>query len=303
MFSLSLSILWKQSRSQSKSSFHRSMFFVQPLTSISFTHSFRSTMNLSPQPIVLPNNHHRLLTVNASPIAVRNKIKAIQARKSRLTVPSYYESTEIRPLNPNSGHGLTTSTPSFTVITAERLVDRSKEIRLDRIPLRQPARPSILSSASVNQPSFLWTNYNSSNGFNKQPAAATHSNPTTITPPGLDSSKNKSSGGKISEIPSRRSRPTITSQPMSLTPINSRPKSSLKPKSPLIRTNRSSQRTMQRHLAIYESDDEKENLMLIDEEFREYLDKAMVKCADWLIKYVFDRKVDEQTMEELAACK
>ena len=261
-------------------------------------------MNLSPQPIVLPNNHHRLLTINASPIAVRNKIKAIQARKSRLTVPSYYDSTEIRPLNTHNAHGLTNSAASFTVITAERLVDRSKDFRLDRISSRQPPRSSILTSTSVNQPSFLWTNYNSSNGFNKQQQAATHSNSTTITPPGRDSSKNKSSGGKIPDIPPpRRSRPSLPEQPTSLTPINTRAKSSLKPKSPLIRANHSSQRTNHRHLAIYESDDEKENLMLIDKEFREYLEKATVKCADWLIKYVFDQKLDEQSMDEFLSCK
>ncbi len=43
---------------------------------------------------------------------------------------------------------------------------------------------------------------------------------------------------------------------------------------------------------MYESEED-ENVPVVDEEFEAYVQKAMVKCADWLIKYVFDKTYDE----------
>ena len=63
---------------------------------------FRSSMNVSSETLAYPINHHRRVVtnkhssmlVNASPIAVNNKIRAIQTRKPRITLPSYYDFTE-----------------------------------------------------------------------------------------------------------------------------------------------------------------------------------------------------------------
>lgn len=254
---------------------------------------FRSSMNVSSQPLVLPTNHHhhhRFLTttthpsmfVNASPIAVSNKIKAIQARKTRLTlIPANNDYTDIRPLNFGYTGGVTHSRTDFSVLTAERLVDRSKDIRLDRISTRQPPRPSVLSSTSTNQQSLLWPNYQSSTGCNKQPQ--TQSNSTTVTPP---ATKNKSPGGKIPYISRHRNRQPLFNRQNSLTPIEPQPKSPIK-KMPVINV---TERT--NHFPIHENDEDDEN-MAVDEEFEQYLEKAIVKCADWLIKYVFNEKSDE----------
>jgi hypothetical protein len=240
-------------------------------------------MNVSSQPLVLPTNYHRrLLTtpttphssmfVNASPIAVSNKIKAIQARKTRLTLlPTNHDYTDMRPLNFGYNGGVTHSRTDFSVLTAERLVDRSKDIRLDRISTRQPPRPSVLSTTSTNQQSLLWPNYQSSTGCNKH--LQTQSNSTTITPP---ATKNKSPGGKMPDIPRHRNRRN------SLTPIEPQQKSTVK-KNPITNTPRRTN-----HFLMNEGDEDDENL--IDDEFEQYLEKAIVKCADWLIKYVFNEK-------------
>jgi hypothetical protein len=235
-------------------------------------------MNLSSQPIVLPTNYHRrrMLTtpvfINASPIAVNNKIKAIQARKPRLIRPSDYDYTDIRPLN--IAHDIPNSSANFSVLTAERLVDRSKCIRLDRIPTRQPVRRSVLSTTSANQQSLLWANYQSSTGFHKQSQTQSHS--TTITPPVIGSTKNKSVGGQTLDIHQRRTPQVMIEQQNSLTPIKSEQKSS--------------KRTNNNIFPLWENE---ENLpVIMDDEFEQYLEKAIVKCADWLLKYVFNEKSD-----------
>ena len=113
---------------------------------------------------------------DSSPIAVRNKIKAIQSRKPRLTIPTYYDSTEIRPFP------LLHSSASFSVITAERLVDRSRAFR--QAAAMPTGRPSVLSSTSFAS---------QSNAFHRMP-----------------------------EIPPRRrSRPTVIERHNTLTPIDS----------------------------------------------------------------------------------
>lgn len=250
-------------------------------------------MNVSTQPIVLPTTHrrrflttaHKPTFIDGSPIAVSNKIKAIQARKIRLNpLPNDTNYTDIRPLNFGYTGGIANS--KANVWTAERLVDRSKIIRLDRIATRQPTRPSILSSTTtINQQSLSWPNCQSSNLGNKQ--LQTHSNSTTITPPVFGSIKNKSPGGKISEIPQHRTRPPLIDRQNSLPPIEQQKQLHSLP------------RTIHNNLLTYdiqqEDDDENENEnveedLLIDKEFQQYLEKAIVKCADWLIKYVFKEK-------------
>lgn len=200
-------------------------------------------MNTSSQTVLsIPGHHpHRLLTMtDSSPIAVRNKIKAIQARKPRLTIPTYYDSTEIRPFP------MLNSTASFSVVTAERLVDRSRAFR--QAAVVATPRPAILSSASFAA---------QSNTLHRMP-----------------------------EIPQRRrSRPAAIDRHNSLTPIDSTKMNKSPPLIP-IAANSPSQPTLIR-LNLNESSHDESQDLVIDDEFQEYYDQAIVKCADWLMKYVF----------------
>lgn len=245
-------------------------------------------MNVASQPIVLPTTHRRrFLTtykptfIDASPIAVSNKIKAIQARRTRLNpLSNDTNHTDIRTLN----FGCTNSkVDDTTVWTAERLVDRSKDIRLDRIYTRQPPRPSNVSTTSIHH-SVCWANYQSSNLGNKQ--LQTNSNSTTITPPMFGSIKNKSPGGKISEVIQRRNRQPLIDRQNSLPPIEKHHQQQQQQQKP-----HSISQTIHDNLLIADiedaEEDEEEEDLLIDKEFQQYLDKAIVKCADWLLKYVF----------------
>lgn len=222
-------------------------------------------MNVSSQPIVLPTTHRRrFLTttrtptfIDSSPIAVSNKIKAIQARKTRHTTGH----TDIRPLNFGPGSSLGHSKSNVTIWTAERLVNRSKDVRLDRINTRR-------LGLSTTTTAGLWPNCPPSAGGNKP--IQTNSNSTTITPPAISSIKNKSAGGKMPELPRRQLRPPLTDQHNSAIFIDI--------PSPIRTIN---------HIHIpkdlVEEDIEE---LVIDKEFDEYLERAMIKCADWLLKYV-----------------
>jgi hypothetical protein len=220
--------------------------------------------------------------VNASPIAVSNKIKAIQARKTRLTLLStdaIY--TDIRPLNFGYSGVVTSSRTELSVFTAERLVDRSKDIRLERISTRQTHRPPVLLNTNNNQQSLLWSNDQPSTTCNKQ-------HPTTLTPPFIGSSKNKSSGSKTPGIPQRRIRQTLFDQNYSLLPNKAKQNSTSKIQSSqnLVLKSRENTNNNITNLPTSESEADEEN-MRMDEEFEEYLEKAIIKCADWLIKHVF----------------
>lgn len=240
-------------------------------------------MNVSSQPLVLPINQHRRrflttthssMAIDACPVAVSNKIKAIQARKTRLnSLPAESGYTDIRPLNFGYTGGVTNSKANVTVWTAERLVDRSKSIRLDRIPTRQPSRPSVLSTTNTTQQSLLWPNYQSSTLGHKK--LQIHSNSTTITPPAIGSIRKKSAGIKMPEIPRRQNRQPLIDRQNSFTPVEPQQKSL--------------ETTINNNLPTYETEQEQdeEEEILIDQEFEQYLDKAIIKCADWLIKYVF----------------
>ena len=49
-------------------------------------------------------------------------------------------------------------------------------------------------------------------------------------------------------------------------------------------------------IRMYESEEEVEEvsqLPHLDAEYEDYVEKAIVKCADWLIKYVFDHKYED----------
>ena len=194
-------------------------------------------MQVSNQPLSLPNNRRALLTttasamlINTSPVAVRNKIKAIQARKPRFTIPSYFVATDISPLN--FSHG----TANITVLTAERLVDRSKYVRR-----------SFTSNASTNQPVLPWTSsFKSSSDFNRK--LPTNSSFTTF---------NESTRHKLPVVQMPRIRSSLSQQPQlpaltHPTPIDDHP-----------------------------IDDD-------DDELSQYLEHSLLKCADWLMKYVFN---------------
>ncbi len=245
-------------------------------------------MNVSSQPLVLPANHHRrrLLPTTHSPIAVSNKIKAIQARKTRLNpLPSDSDYTDVRPLNFGYTGGATNSRTNVTVWTAERLVDRSKDVRLDRIATRQPARPSVLSSTTISQQSLLWPNYQPLTVENKQ--LQTQSNSTTITPPAIGSIKTKSPGGKKVELPRRRIRQPLIERQNTTKPTEPPQKTSQMP--PITSPERTNE-NHHHHFLLPKDINENEEDVTMDKEFEQYLEKAMVKCADWLIKYVFKEK-------------
>lgn len=233
-------------------------------------------MSASPAPLVYATNSrlhglNEYPSTNDSPIAVRNRIKAIQSRKARLTVPTYYDSTEIRPLNIN---GVTNSSTNFSVITAERLVDRSKDYRLDRNGTRLTSRPSIGSNSSLHQQSFLWTNLNSLNSHSRNFSATT----TQV--------RSRSSIAQPNETNvTHRRRQTSNEHRTQISPMtnDSRVKSTIKSKS--------SVNPNQQSLI----DNKEQNVELIDEQFQEYLERANAKCADWLMKYVF---VESSTTEK-----
>lgn len=239
-------------------------------------------MNVSSQPIVLPTAHRRrFLTttrtpmfLDASPVAVSNKIRAIQARRTRLNpVTNSTTHTDIRPLNFGANNAPNNCKGNVTVWTAERLVDRSKDIRLDRIHTRRSGVST--ATTTINQISALGANCSSSAVGNKQVQA--NSNSTIVTPPAISSIKNKSPGGKISELPRRRTRPPLIDQQNSPILIEFPQKNLLH--CPIRTIN---------HISMPKDivEEEVEELIL-DKEFEEYLQRAMIKCADWLLKYVF----------------
>ncbi|CAF1306070.1 unnamed protein product [Adineta steineri] len=257
-------------------------------------------MNVLSQPLPLPSSRRRrgLITprsptfVDAAPVAVSNKIRAIQARKSRLTLVSpdaVY--TDIRQLNFGYNNGVSQSRTELPVLTPERLVDRSRDIRYDRISARRSSRPTVIVNTNNNQQSIFWSNYQPLNKSTKQPQ--TQSNSIAYTPPGVGSAKNKSPIRKISELPRRQIRQPSVDQHTSLIRTETKEKSSLKPQPLLSSRIQSRDRTLNNNnnnnhhnLQTPETLDNEEH-MIMDAEFEEYLEKAIVKCADWLIKYVF----------------
>ena len=267
-------------------------------------------MNVSAETIPYPVNHsvhrramltkHSSMYVNSSPLAMNNKIRAIQTRKSRITLQSYCDFTDIRPLNIAQNSRMYNSTTSFANLSPEKLVERSKELRLARMAARPNLGTSPLSTTSINnQQSFIWLPNHSSTVLGQE---------NQITSP----TANKSSVINMPEIAQRthRTRTTVNEQPnKSISKTKpSIPKAydrtMAKAKSPFPSTNPATAPIFQNEYfkqmnqnfgQFYESEeDEGENHPLeMDEEFEEYVQKAMVKCADWLIKYVFDQTYDQ----------
>ena len=203
-------------------------------------------MQVSNPPLSLPNHRrtllpaaHTTMLINASPVAVRNKIKAIQARKPRCTIPSYYDYTDIRPLN--FSQGVASAPARITVFTAERLVDRSRDVR-----------PSLTSNASTSQPVLRWTtSFNSSSDFNRKLPM----NSSTAT-------FNESTRIKLPTVATPHIRPSFSQQP-SLPAL-----------------------ILPRRTHPTPIDDDP-----IDDELSEYLKHSELKCADWLMKYVFNEPI------------
>jgi hypothetical protein len=285
-------------------------------------------MNVSSETFVFPLNHHRpvlnnkhsSMFVNAAPIAVNNKIRAIQTRKPRINLKSYYEFTDIRPLNIGNIGGTKNSLGTFSNLSPEKLVERSKELRLRRISTRPNPRPSVLSTTVItNQQSSIWSSYNSPIDFAKQAQV----NSLILSSNAVGPAMNKSPMGHMPDIHQRSNRvQPVTRQPLTeqqniLVPIDSRHKSLPKTKTSLpkahnrtvskskspfplsntqplqISQNDYSKQSNNNIIQLYQSEEDNENLPIMDEEFEEYLQKAIVKCADWLIKYVFDKTYDE----------
>ncbi|CAF1204217.1 unnamed protein product [Adineta ricciae] len=293
-------------------------------------------MNVSAEALALPLNHqdhHRIpinsdssMFMSASPVAVSNKIKAIQTRRPRVTLPSYYDFTDIRPIHIGNTNGMTNSLTTFTNVSPDKLHEHSKDLRLGRIFSRRNQRPCCLSNTPApNQQSLIWSTYNSPSSFPKQ--SQTHS------PSPLNRVTNRSTITNIPDINRRSSRAQTTSrhpsadQENSAIPVESRHKSLSKTKSatpkiyqrttpkskspfttsntqqtqrlnsngskPLNNDNLNQNNNNTNIIPLCESEEDDEDIPDIDAEFEEYLRKAIVKCADWLMKYVIDKKYDE----------
>ena len=245
--------------------------------------------------------------VSASPLGNNNKIRATPARKPRITLQAYYDFTDIRSINISNAAGITSSSANFSTLNPEKLVERSQDIRLGRIAPRHSVRPSLLASTStLNQQSFVWPSYNS---------------------PALTPTRNRSPAGHMPEIyqrPSRAqtlSRAPFTDQQNTLTSAEPRHKSLTKAKATVPKayprtiskskspfpTSRSQampavakevlKPAAKTPIRMYESEEddgeEDEKLLVVDAEYEDYVEKAMIKCADWLIKYVFDQKYED----------
>ncbi|CAF1031052.1 unnamed protein product [Rotaria sordida] len=295
-------------------------------------------MNISSETITYPIDHHHhhnhilngthsTMYTNASPIAVNNKIKAIQARKSRITLQSYYDFTDIQPLNLSNTGGTTNSSNLFR----QKLLERSKDLHFNHISTHRNSRPSILSSISTtNHHSLIWPSYNTSNGFIKQ--LQTNSPTMSSTTIGLPINKssnnnNNNNNNNMPDIYQRSNRTqTITYQPLteqqnSSIFIEPRHRSLPKMKSSIPKTfyrraskdkssfpishnqplkilhkdysKQSKNNTNANIIHLYESEEDNENMPIVDEEFEEYLQTSTIKCANWLIKYVFDKEFDD----------
>jgi hypothetical protein len=271
-------------------------------------------MNLLTRAGDLPINHHAYhhvlpskdlsMFVSASPRAGNDKIRAIQTHKPRSISQSYRDLTDIRPLNIGNNSCISNPiTRTFSNFSPEKLVERNKKLRLDPISTRQNPRPSVLST--TYQQSFIWPSYNSPTGSTKQSQV----NSSTVPPTVLRPTMNKSSTCNMPDIHQRSSRaPTTTigqslaEQKNSLIPIDSRHTSLPKIKCPLTSSNIQplqmshndySKRLNNNNNVIhfYENKDDDENIPSAVNE--EYVQKATVKCAYWLIKYFPDKKCGE----------
>jgi hypothetical protein len=291
-------------------------------------------MNVSSETLPYPVNHHHAnrrvlptkhssMLVSASPVAVNNKIRAIQTRKPRINLQSFYDFTDIRPLNLGQQSRISNSTNAFSNLSPEKLVERSKELRLGRLVPRQNPRISQLSSNSIaNQQSLIWPSYDSPTAFFKQSQVDSMIISSTAVAPTIT----KSPMPDIHPRSNRTVRAPLIEQQMNLVPIDSRNKSVpkrknsipkaydrtiSKVKSPYTSSNAQPLPMFQNDyfkqfnnnmIQIYESEEEDEEAaaeeeentpLVMDEEFQRYVQKAIVKCADWLIKYVFDKTYDE----------
>ncbi|CAF2672684.1 unnamed protein product [Rotaria sp. Silwood2] len=278
---------------------------------------------MSSETIAYPiNHHHHILNRthssmyrSTSPIDLNNKLTAIQTRKSRVALQSYYDFTDSRPLNMSNISGTTNSSN----LSPQKLLERSQDLRLGRIP----ARPSVLSSISTaNQHSLIWPTYSSPNGITQQ----LPTNSPTMSSTNFGLQMNKSLNYHMPDIYQRSNRtqtmtyPLLTEQQNSSMFVEPRHKSLPKIKSsvpkpyyrrvakgkasfPISRTQplrasykdhlkQSKNNTNEHIVLLYESEEDDENVPIIDEEFEEYIQKSTIKCADWLIKYVFDKEFD-----------
>ena len=228
------------------------------------------------------------------------RIRPTQTRRPRITLQAYYDFTDVRSINFHNGNGFNNSSSNFSRIKPEKLVERSRDLRLG---ITQANRSSMISShINLNQPSSLWPNF--------------HSNSLTPT-------TNRSNIVPMPDISHRTSRAQslsrtgIIDRQISPSPIESKSKTYSKTKinqnkitprlvgqskSPFV-TPRVSQPMIIKEIAqppanklvdihICQSEEQDENndqqAALVDD----YLTKAMSKCADWLIKYVFDQKFE-----------
>lgn len=214
----------------------------------------------------MPNKRYMLITTedssmspSASPRAVSIKKKTTQTHKPCIILQSYRDCTDIRPLN-NIKDGKST----LPKISPENLIRRSKDLRLALISTGQNPRSSVLSIISkANQQSSIYPNSNSL----IECTTERQGNSTIVSPTSFKPALNKSSITNMPDI----HQPSIQQQNI-CNPIDSRYQ-------PLPQIDSS--------IPIKVS----QNVPLVLDE--EYVQNATVKCADWLITYVFDKTYDK----------
>ena len=234
--------------------------------------------------------------VSATPVTVNKKIRGSQPHKPRLTLQAYYDFTDIRSINLANTPGITSSSASFGNLSPEKLVERSQDLRLGRLPATPTnVRSSFLPSTSVShQQSSIWPNYASailspSTGHAPDVPARTTRAHTTARP-----AVNDQQNSFVHVEPRNRSfARTKTYLPKANARATPKGKSSLvlSRSQPLAATSQIDYSRVRKINAVdaYESARNHDHLPVLDSEYDDYLEKAMIKCADWLIRYVFDK--------------
>ena len=170
--------------------------------------------------------------------------------KPRIILHSSYDYTDVYPLNLTQTNRQTnlTPTPSFSKVSPEKLIERSQQLRLNRLSTcsNLPQEHSV----KIQQKTSL-------------PIIARHQSLSKVKTSPIDVDQ--------------RTKSKIISANHFITRHASCKQTN---------TNTNSNHI---HKQNENGDDKKKISWTMDEEFRQYLQKATMKCADWLIQNNFDQ--------------
>jgi hypothetical protein len=260
------------------------------------------SINHYPDNRVLTISKYSSMFTSHSQILENNKIRASPRRKPRMTLQSYYAFIANRPLNIVNNGEKSNRKKTISNLSLKQLVERNKELRLGHISTHH--NPNRLGLSTKNQQSLMGPSYNA---------------------PMASPKMKKLSIGNMPDIHQHSSRTqtttcqSLTEQQKILMPIDSRHQSLPKIQSsmpttdqptiskPLISTNTQPipisyndyfKQWNNTVIHLHQGEEDEDNLAMdMDEEFREYFQKAIIKCADWLIKSVFDKKYHSGNQE------